>query len=73
MVDSTICVSFVTESVIPMEVPVDKAAHYSPYHSHSSLSRECVGSLTDRTTFTAREPTTACVPARDETAKTLVF
>ena len=56
-----------------MEVPVDKAAHYSPYHSHSSLSRECVGSLTDRTTFTAREPTTACVPARDETAKTLVF
>jgi len=71
--DSTTQVTNDTTLVIPMEVPVDKAAHYSPYHSHSSLSRECVGSLTDRTTFTAREPTTACVPARDETAKTLVF
>ena len=31
-----------------------KAAHCAPYHSHSSLSRECVGSLTDRTRYTAR-------------------
>jgi len=74
MVDSTIHVSFVTELVIAMEVPVVKAAHYSPYHSDSNVSRLCVEMLTEQIaqhTRHTRNPTTASVPARDETVKTL--
>ena len=46
--DSTIDVSNVTALVIPMEVPVIKAAHCAPYHSHTNLSRDCVEMLTEQ-------------------------
>ena len=52
-----------------MEVPVGKAAHCSPYHSRTSLSRECVGSLTDRTKLTRDTNYRVRVPGRDDIAK----
>ena len=67
--DSTIDVAFDTALVIAMEVTVVKAAHCSPYHSDSSLSRECVGLLTDRTKLTRDTNYRVRVPGRDDIAK----
>ena len=71
--DSTIDVAFDTALVIAMEVPVVKAAHCSPYHSDSSLSRECVGSLTDRTKLTRDTNYRVRVPRRGDIAKNPVI
>ncbi len=76
MVDSIIDVSFVTELVIAMEVPVQQSVHCRQYHSDSNVSRLCVDLLTEQITRDAHhasDPTNAGVPARDDIAKIPVF
>ena len=52
--DSTTQVTNDTTLVIPMEVPVDKAAHYAQQSSDGMVYAVCVGSLTDHTKHTTR-------------------